>query len=63
MLECCEDPAKHHSAIYEKYSDKRYKTASLFVRNQVAEGFKPMDVATNNMHTFASFYNDPHWST
>lgn len=40
MLECCENPQKHHPAVYEKYTDKRYKRASLFVAAEVAKGFQ-----------------------
>ncbi|PWY88985.1 G2/mitotic-specific cyclin [Aspergillus heteromorphus CBS 117.55] len=39
MVECCEIPRKHHVSIYEKYSDKRYKRASLFVENEMRRGF------------------------
>lgn len=39
MLECCETPTKHHQAIYNKYTDKRYKSASLFVEAEVQRGF------------------------
>jgi G2/mitotic-specific cyclin 3/4 len=39
MKECCENPSKHHSAVFEKYSDRRYKRASLFVQNEMAKGF------------------------
>ncbi|KAI9816881.1 MAG: hypothetical protein M1827_001526 [Pycnora praestabilis] len=40
MVECCEFPQKHHSAVYEKYTDKRYKRASLFVETEMAKGFR-----------------------
>jgi G2/mitotic-specific cyclin 3/4 len=40
ILECCEDPHKHHSAVYDKYTDKRYKRASLYVAGKMAEGFR-----------------------
>lgn len=40
MLECCEDPNKHHSAVYDKYTDKRYKRASIYVANKLASGFR-----------------------
>lgn len=40
MLSCCEDPSKHHSAVYEKYSDKRFKRASVFVQSEMQKGFK-----------------------
>ncbi|PYH44011.1 uncharacterized protein BP01DRAFT_92275 [Aspergillus saccharolyticus JOP 1030-1] len=39
MMECCERPSKHHAAIYEKYTDKRYKRASLFVEAEMKRGF------------------------
>ena len=39
ILECCEDPRKHHSAIFDKYTDKRYKRASTFVETEMAKGF------------------------
>ncbi|KAF2746208.1 hypothetical protein M011DRAFT_459361 [Sporormia fimetaria CBS 119925] len=40
ILECCENPQKHHAAVYEKYTDKRYKRASIFVENEIAHGFQ-----------------------
>jgi G2/mitotic-specific cyclin 3/4 len=39
MKECCENPNKHHSAVFEKYSDRRYKRASLFVQSEMLKGF------------------------
>jgi G2/mitotic-specific cyclin 3/4 len=39
MLECCENPRKHHSAVFEKYADKRYKRASTYVETQMIRGF------------------------
>jgi len=39
ILECCQDPKKHHAAVYDKYTDKRYKKASLFVEGEIAKGF------------------------
>ena len=47
MYECCENPHKHHSAIYEKYQDKRYKRASRFVENEMYKGFRVMSVAAH----------------
>lgn len=40
MLECCEDPQKHHSAVFDKYVDKRYKRASTFVAGEMQKGFQ-----------------------
>ena len=39
MLSCCEDPFKHHPAVFEKYGDKRFKRASLFVQSEMDKGF------------------------
>ncbi|OAL44579.1 hypothetical protein IQ07DRAFT_244001 [Pyrenochaeta sp. DS3sAY3a] len=40
ILECCNNPQKHHAAVYEKYTDKRYKRASIFVETEVSKGFQ-----------------------
>ncbi|CZT10759.1 related to cyclin B3 [Rhynchosporium agropyri] len=40
MLECCENPLKHHAAVFEKYSDRRYKRASQFVQAEMSKGFR-----------------------
>jgi Cyclin len=40
MMECCEDPQRHHQAIFEKYSDRRFKRASLYVEAEMKRGFK-----------------------
>jgi len=39
MLECCEDPHRHHAAVFEKYSDRKYKRAALFVQTELVKGF------------------------
>jgi G2/mitotic-specific cyclin 3/4 len=39
IMECCEAPTKHHAAVFEKYSDRRYKRASLFVQGEMSKGF------------------------
>ncbi|KAM0722675.1 hypothetical protein Q7P37_002116 [Cladosporium fusiforme] len=39
MLECCEAPRKHHTAVFDKYADKRFKRASTYVEAQMARGF------------------------
>ena len=47
MAECCENPQKHHCAIFDKYTDKRFKRASQFVENEMKRGFQVLDVASN----------------
>ncbi|KAL8977964.1 MAG: hypothetical protein Q9205_006341, partial [Flavoplaca limonia] len=44
MVECCEDPRKHHAAIFDKYMDKRFKRASLFAETEMRRGFQILDV-------------------
>ena len=39
MVECCENPQKHHAAVFDKYSDRRYKRASVFVQSEMDRGF------------------------
>lgn len=46
MMECCEDPTRHHQAIFEKYSDRRFKRAALYVEAQIKGGFKLLPVAS-----------------
>ncbi|MCJ1300274.1 hypothetical protein MMC08_003070 [Hypocenomyce scalaris] len=62
MVECCESAEKHHAAIFDKYTDKRYKRASQFVESEMKKGFQVQDVATNNVASAANLYNDrPLW--
>ncbi|KAI4144663.1 MAG: hypothetical protein L6R39_004093 [Caloplaca ligustica] len=49
IVECCEDPRKHHAAIFDKYTDKRYKRAALFSETEMRRGFQIMDINSNSM--------------
>ncbi|KZF26534.1 hypothetical protein L228DRAFT_235590 [Xylona heveae TC161] len=40
ILECCESPRRHHAAVFEKYADRRFKRASLFVEAEMKKGFQ-----------------------
>ncbi|GME57788.1 G2/mitotic-specific cyclin-4 [Neofusicoccum parvum] len=52
ILECSEQPQKHHSAVFEKYADKRYKRASLFVESEIHKGFQlPQQVHRDSYST------------
>ncbi|PRT54512.1 G2/mitotic-specific cyclin-4 [Wickerhamiella sorbophila] len=35
LQECCMNPLEHHRAIYEKYSDRKFKKAALFVADWI----------------------------
>ncbi|KAH7033213.1 cyclin-like protein [Microdochium trichocladiopsis] len=39
ILDCCRIARKHHVAVFEKYSDRRYKRAATFVETQLNKGF------------------------
>ena len=39
LLDCCDDPRKHHQAVFNKYCDKRYKRAAAFVETEIKRGF------------------------
>ncbi|RMZ77425.1 hypothetical protein DV738_g4413, partial [Chaetothyriales sp. CBS 135597] len=52
LLECCENPRKHHAAVFNKYSDKRYKRASAFVEAELHRGFRlPADLQQAKPYT------------
>lgn len=38
MYECCQDPRKHHNAVFDKYASSKYKHASTFVEGKMASG-------------------------
>ncbi|KAM5476340.1 B-type cyclin [Microsporum audouinii] len=44
ILECCEFPQQHHLAIYEKYADRKFKRASIFVENEMLNGYRLPEV-------------------
>ncbi|KAI8625129.1 hypothetical protein F5Y19DRAFT_272937 [Xylariaceae sp. FL1651] len=39
LLDCCRHARKHHSAVFEKYSDKRYRRASTYVEEEIMRGY------------------------
>ncbi|KAI1126068.1 hypothetical protein F5Y10DRAFT_245790 [Nemania abortiva] len=39
LLDCCRHARKHHSAVFEKYSDKRYRQASTYVEDEIMRGY------------------------
>ncbi|KAF7184638.1 hypothetical protein CNMCM7691_005881 [Aspergillus felis] len=63
ILECCEIPRKHHSAIFEKYTDKRFKRASLFAEAEIKKGFCLPEVSREATSNERNSHNEPahHW--
>ncbi|KAL8715371.1 MAG: hypothetical protein Q9220_000704 [cf. Caloplaca sp. 1 TL-2023] len=62
MVECCEDARKHHAAIFDKYTDKRYKRASLFAETEMRRGFQVLDPDLNNVGSWPVPHEDaPLW--
>lgn len=39
MIECCEQPALHHGAVFEKYQEKRFKEAATVVQHALDASF------------------------
>ena len=39
MYGCCQEPKKHHNAVYQKYESIKYKRASIFVADRIENGF------------------------
>ncbi|KAJ6108925.1 hypothetical protein N7512_008762 [Penicillium capsulatum] len=39
LMECCQRPLDHHRAIYEKYSDRRFKRVSTLIAAAIKRGF------------------------
>ena len=60
MTECCENPQKHHAAIFEKYSDKRFKRAATFVQNEMQRGFRVPEVSATRSSVNSTVYTDPY---
>ncbi|KAL8971101.1 MAG: hypothetical protein Q9183_001214 [Haloplaca sp. 2 TL-2023] len=62
ILECCEDPRKHHAAIFDKYTDKRYKRASIFAETEMHRGFRILEIGTSNVSAWPMPGDDlPAW--
>ncbi|KAL8999368.1 MAG: hypothetical protein Q9169_001794 [Polycauliona sp. 2 TL-2023] len=62
MVECCEDPRKHHAAIFDKYMDKRYKRASLFAETEMRRGFQVLDINSGSTGAWQMACEDSqHW--
>lgn len=60
MVECCEDARKHHCAIFDKYTDKRYKRASQFAESEMKRGFQIEDVASHSAAPYATRHDNRH---
>ncbi|CAO1599177.1 B-type cyclin [Xanthoria calcicola] len=62
MVECCEDPRKHHAAIFDKYMDKKFKRASLFAETEMRRGFQVLDIDSSGPGAWQIASEDPvHW--
>ncbi|KAL4753250.1 hypothetical protein BDW72DRAFT_36434 [Aspergillus terricola var. indicus] len=57
IVECCEMPRKHHSAIYDKYNDRRFKLASAYVEAEMRKNFRLPEPAIDRKTTL----DQGHW--
>ncbi|KAG9242819.1 cyclin-like protein [Calycina marina] len=57
MVECCENPSKHHAAVFDKFSDRRYKRGSLFAQNELTRGFvlPPLNATRRSIQSIEEF--------
>ena len=61
-VECCECPRKHHSSVYNKYCDKRFKRASSFVETEMANGFRlPVSHTELSSPQVVDFFDQAQW--
>jgi len=58
MLSCCEDPQKHHAAVFDKYGDKRFKRASFYVQSEMAKGFSLPPLARSSNASYIDINRD-----
>lgn len=59
ILDCCRIARKHHAAVYEKYSDRKYKRVSVFVENQIHKGFRlPFQSASTQLLNCTPYWDD-----
>ena len=62
MIECCECPRKHHSSVYTKYCDKRFKRASAFVETEMINGFRlPVLQTELGSPQIVEYFESVHW--
>jgi hypothetical protein len=50
-------PRKHHSAIYDKYNDRRFKLASAYVEAEMRKNFRLPEPAIDRKTTL----DQGHW--
>lgn len=61
MIECCERPRDHHTAVFEKYQEKRFKEASTVVQRALNAGFTlpHHNVPIRSLHAQMDDLSDP----
>ncbi|KAI1138584.1 cyclin-like protein [Hypoxylon sp. FL0543] len=60
MLECCRAGRKHHQAVYDKYTTRLFKRASIYVEEQIIAGFKLPFQHGMHHHTPRDLFEDMH---
>ncbi|KAI0877015.1 hypothetical protein GGS24DRAFT_449140 [Hypoxylon argillaceum] len=58
LLDCCRHARKHHSAVFEKYADKRYRHASTYVEEEIMRGYTLPFEQRVSMPFSVEFYTD-----
>lgn len=60
ILDCCRAGRKHHQAVYDKYSTRVFKRASIFVEGQIMGGFKLPFQHSVPHHSTRDLFDDVH---
>jgi G2/mitotic-specific cyclin 3/4 len=63
IMDCCENPSKHHAAVFDKYTDRRFKRASIFVKDEMAKGFRLPSFSTISSRNFLPSGDDIPYDT
>ncbi|KAI0157653.1 hypothetical protein GGR57DRAFT_500603 [Xylariaceae sp. FL1272] len=58
VLDCCHHARNHHSAVHDKYSDKRYRRASTYVEEEIKKGFTLPYQQRISMPLSVDFYDE-----
>ncbi|KAI0834711.1 A/B/D/E cyclin [Hypoxylon sp. FL0890] len=60
ILDCCRTGRKHHQAVYDKYTEGLFKHASLYVEEQIMDGFQLPFPHSLPLHSPRDLFEDVH---
>lgn len=54
LVQCCQDPRKHHQAVFEKYQEKKYKRCALTAETMLTSGIFKLPSKNSGRESSAS---------